>query len=373
MRSCASLGLRGVFCCEHSEGQCRGDGTAGAGVGFAHDGGGAVACGVEAFDDAAVFAQDAGVVICDHAAFGAEVARQDFDGVEGAFFDGAETGVGLNAWVAVVFVLFGFAAPEVGVDALVGVLIEAIDGAAQGGRLDVKLGGELFDGVGFVEEVFADAAWQLRIFGGVAGCDGADGVVVSAARIEDHPCGDGCVAFLLVFVHADDHVDVGCGFVGESHALLVDEAAIGQGFLYDQYGCEGLTWDTAGGCPPCFFHEVEGCTCFDTHLDTCAEVCWVAGCPIGLDGVALVLLAHFVVTREATGGDDDAFTSADAQCFAFVLDDEACDFAVFDDDIFCWGVEPQRHVTLFEREAQACDERVSGAQARISSVLFPFA
>src|SRR5690625_5504111 len=35
-------------------------------------------------------------------------------------------------------------------------------------------------------------------------------------------------------------------FVGESHALLVDEAAIGQGFLYDQYGCEGLTWDTAG-------------------------------------------------------------------------------------------------------------------------------
>src|SRR5690625_7624013 len=56
------------------------------------------------------------------------------------------TGVGLNAWVAVVFVLFGFAAPEVGVDALVGVLIEAIDGAAQDGRLDVKLGGELFDG-----------------------------------------------------------------------------------------------------------------------------------------------------------------------------------------------------------------------------------
>ena len=201
-------------------------------------------------------------------------------------------------------VVGGLAPPVVGVDAVAGVLVEALDGRRQPGGIDAAHVGE----VGERPRLLQVAALQ-QLLREVPRVRSLVGVALAVAVVEDQPRRHG-LGGLVAGVHrlADLHVGV----------RLVDEPVAG-GVDHDRPRplpglVEGRLAEAAGARvrqPPRLVHQVGRRAESDRGEQRLAGVAGVGDRPSGLVRlVAAVLLAHLRVVGEPAGGDEHAVPGA---------------------------------------------------------------
>src|ERR1700757_2702438 len=125
--SASVLGARGnLVGGDIGEHHGRADRAAGPGIVEPERTAGGIAGGIKPGDRLIVMVEHAGLGVGLQPAFGAEVAKMDRNRIERGFLQRPQSRVGLAGGIAEGLVVDGAAAPELGVDALGGILVYAL-------------------------------------------------------------------------------------------------------------------------------------------------------------------------------------------------------------------------------------------------------
>ena len=136
------------------------------------------------------------------------------------------------------------------------------------------------------------------------------------------------------------------GFVHEAVAVAVDDDGVGDGAVGDNEAFFVVDDDDGphlglgqldDGRPDGVCHVVDGGAVLEADIDAVTGVAFGAHGPGAVDGVTLVLLAHFIVAFEAAAAQDDTVLGVDGDLLAVLFEDGAGDLVSGHDDVLEGG------------------------------------